>query len=283
MRKLFPLVSEPANLVTAAVATPQAFEWRPLLPAGDAPPAARALDEALAAPALLPPGPLGVPPSGPEARAAKSAGYGIDEIVEEAEAILKDAQDEAARVVQAARREAAAERDRIYAECLAQARSEAQSSDDPERRAALDELDVAAEEVRTAAAVFNNLADQIKMACEQQLEALEQKLAEAVWGLAQQAIEREVTAHPEIVEDAVRRAVALQPVGEVTVRVHPADLPRVQGLLLEIQSHRNTGDMIEFEGDPNVERGGCVAVGTRGRIDEQPSATLQHLREQARE
>lgn len=57
----------------------------------------------------------------------------------------------------------------------------------------------------------------------------------------------------------------------LVVRVHPLDLPLMQGGALDPR--------LAFQGDAGVELGGCIVDGPRGTLDARLELQLQHLRE----
>jgi len=57
----------------------------------------------------------------------------------------------------------------------------------------------------------------------------------------------------------------------LVVRVHPLDLPLMQGGVLDSR--------LAFEGDAGIELGGCIVDGPRGTLDARLDLQVQHLRE----
>ncbi len=224
------------------------------------------------------PGLEGLDPAEALAAARKGTGYGIEQIVNEAEAILKDAQEEADRILAQAHQRALAEKERVYHEALDAARSEVAERDDPAQRQAMEELQSAADELRVGAAVLNRLHEQLEEAFAQRVASFEANLLDMAFEIARRVVGRELETQPELVLEHVREALGRLASGEVTVRLNPADLPIVQQALLELQAERNVGDLLAFEADARVERGGCVATGENGTVDTQPATKLQVLR-----
>lgn len=200
----------------------------------------------------------------------RGSGYGLDQIMTEAEAILRDAQDEADRLLSEARRRAQSERDQLWQEALDEARREV-AGEGSERRESADELG-------RAAALLGELAGQLQARAEERLSALEGELIERAFHIARKVVDREIETHPEVVLDSVRAALKRAGSGEMTVKLHPADLPIVQQALLELQAERSVGDLLSFEEDSNIERGGCLVVGDNGTINAQPGSKLEQLR-----
>ncbi|NUP99355.1 MAG: hypothetical protein HUU35_05810 [Armatimonadetes bacterium] len=200
----------------------------------------------------------------------RANGYGIDEIVHEAETIMRDAQEEAERLLGDARLKAERERERVYQQAMEQARAEVALAP-PGHAEATDEL-------RLAARSLAELTEQLQGAFEQRLAQLEEQLLETAFSIARRVLDRELQADPEVVVHAVREALGRLSSGDVVVRLNPQDLPIVQQYLLELQAERTVGDVISFEEDPRVERGGCLVSGESGSVDVQPGTKLQQLR-----
>ena len=214
-------------------------------------------------------------PSGGDA-AQKIGGYGIDHIVQEAERMIRDAEDKAERILDEARRTAKREEEQIFQEALEKARREAGEQPDPAREEALADLRHAAEALVAA-------ANAMQHAVVTKLEEMEHSLAVSAVDVAENIVGCAVSAEPEIVQRSVKDVLNRLSAGEVTLRLNPADLDTVKECLLELQAERSVGDVISFESDPNVERGGCVGSGESGNVQSLPSAKLAQLRAMAAE
>lgn len=198
------------------------------------------------------------------------AGYGLDQIMSEAEGILQEAEEQAERYLAEARLKLEAERTRLYEEALAEAR--AQLAADPQQLQA-------AEELRRATLAVGQLLEQLELVYQQRLAELEKQAVDGAFTLARMVLDQELQTRPEVVVGTVRQALQRAGSGELTVRLNPADLPVVQASLLELQAERNPGDLLSFQEDANVERGGCLVTGETGTVDAQPTSILSQLRE----
>lgn len=202
-----------------------------------------------------------------------SNGYGLDQIMNEAEAILAEAQAEADRI----RNEAEYAREREVAqlreEAAAEARAELAQQQDPMAGTAVEEL-------QAAARALSQAAQQVGAAWLEQQRQHEMELTEAAFMLARQVLGVELEARPELVVESVRDALGRLAPGESTVRLHPEDMPIVMRVLIELQTELNLSD-VSFEEDPRVERGGCLVVSESGTVDTQPSSKLAQLRQAA--
>lgn len=203
--------------------------------------------------------------------APRNSGYGIDQIVSEAEAIMRDAQEEADKLLAETRRKAQQEWDRIHREALETARAELQNQPDPDALPALEEL-------KAATLALKAIAEQVQERWQRQLDQMHDDLFKLGLEIARKVVGREIEQQPEIVVDQVHEALASQGSGELTVRVNPLDMPLIQQALLELQAERSVGDLLSFDEDPSVERGGCLVVGEQGTSNWQPSAKIDKIR-----
>lgn len=201
-------------------------------------------------------------------------GYGINEIVQEAERLIAEAEAQADAIRAAAHEAAGQETERRYAEALEQARREVREQADPEREQALEDLRHAAQALVTAAHAVQQQTDA-------HFAALEHQLAVSAVEVAGHLVGEAVQHEPAIVQRAVQEVLSRLSAGEVTLRLNPADLPAIQAALLELQAERSVGDIISFEADPRVERGGCIGQGESGTVESLPSAQLDQLRDLA--
>lgn len=103
-------------------------------------------------------------------------------------------------------------------------------------------------------------------------ESLEGQYIGLIKACCEKIIGQELKQHPESIVGVVRLALAeARQQREIIVRVHPDDvaaLERSKGKLLEMLARANT---IEVRADASVTRGGCVVVTELGTID----ATLE--------
>jgi flagellar assembly protein FliH len=217
----------------------------------------------------LPPG------HGPAAAAATPAagltvaGYGLQEIMEEAETIIRDAQAEADRLLAEAVAKAHGDQARLRETALAQARADL--ANDPEYAAAKTDL-------QHAAAALHDANDELRATWQRKIAECETAVLDTSFQIAKRVIGLEIETHPERVLQTVREALGRMSASDVTVRLNPADMPVVQRALLELQSERSAGDMLVFEEDARVERGGCLLTSEHGSVDAQPSTKLAQLR-----
>ena len=166
----------------------------------------------------------------------------------EARRILADAAREAEELRGRAEREAAELRDAAYREGLESALAE------------LNEILLEAHERRDSALA----------GAERDVLRLAVKLAEKIIG---REIERDDATLADIVSAALRHARQQE---ALTVRVNPADLPRVQ-------AHRDRLDpsgrarFIDLVADPRVGHGGCVIEGESGTVDARLDTQLRVL------
>ena len=145
--------------------------------------------------------------------------------------VVFDAQGEARRLLDEARRDADALREAARREGFAAGRQEALA------RITEDAVRLGVDRARSAAAA------------EGELRRLAVRIAEKI-------LARQLTLTPEAVTDVVRQALGAVRARRVTVRVHPDDLPLTQEI---------TG--AAFVADPLIERGGCIVDTGHGTVD----------------
>ncbi|MBI5834025.1 MAG: hypothetical protein HZB16_17160 [Armatimonadetes bacterium] len=206
--------------------------------------------------------------------AAQGAGYGLQEIMEEAEAIIKDAQVEAERVLAEAMAQAEGMRDQMFQMALEAARAELAQQADPE--AAL-----ATEDLRSAAQALQTTAEDLALQHQMHAARLEEAILDIAFEVAEKVLGTEVQARPELVVESVRQALVRMSDNDLTIRVHPDDMPIVQEAMWELRNERNTGDMLSFQQDARVDRGGCIVESENGSVDARLSTKLDLARSMA--
>ncbi|MBI2302775.1 MAG: hypothetical protein HYU66_28040 [Armatimonadetes bacterium] len=218
--------------------------------------------------------PLAEPPEEAAADPRRAApGYGLSEIMSEAEAIIREAEAKASRFETEAQVRIRAEEERIRQEALERARAEAAAAPDPARAEAVESLVSA---TRALAAARAEVLGQWQSIHQQ----LETDLTEAAFVLARQVVGQELRLRPELVVDSVREALGKVAPNGVTVRLHPEDLPHVMEVLVDLRAELGLGD-VDFAEDPRVERGGCLVTTENGTVDTQPGSKLEQLRSAA--
>lgn len=208
-------------------------------------------------------------PAQPRPARGALTGYGLDELVEEAAEIIAEAQAQAEQIVAEARRRAEAAHDELAAEALAEAK----------RQVAAEGVDAA--ELARIQRLFAQAVGELEARLEAHLAELQANVLKTAFEIAGTLVHSELTARPELVVESVRRALADAGAGELTVRIHPEDMPHVQAALLDLQRERKPDDYISFEADASIERGGCVVAGPNGAHDAQPGSKLARLRDMA--
>lgn len=172
------------------------------------------------------------------------------------------------------------------------------------RESALRELELEAERVLAKAhaegmeAGLNEGRAQLQSECQSQLEPLQALLTElpAAWNqfchkqiptmteicikAAESILHEQLTLEPERVAAIVRAAISHVPHGhELTVAVHPEDLPLLQ---LETLTTRST-DHVQLTPDPTLRRGGCRVESRQGVVDATTEGAMHRLARTLRE
>jgi flagellar assembly protein FliH len=99
---------------------------------------------------------------------------------------------------------------------------------------------------------------------------VEDEVAAAAFAIAEAVLDREHAVAKTPGRDALARAMALAPVGDAVVRLHPDDVATLGKL--------QTGREIRVVADPTVERGGAVAEVGACTIDAQICSALERVR-----
>ncbi|MBI5516691.1 MAG: flagellar assembly protein FliH [Deltaproteobacteria bacterium] len=168
---------------------------------------------------------------------------------DEVRAMLQRAAQEAEETRARARAEALAHREAALAEALGQARVEAVAL----------LVDARARASRTLAEA------------EAELATLALEIARAVLG-------REAASGPEVLRDVARRALSrVRQARRVVLRVHPEDLPWAEADARRWLPAGMVPEVLAFEADPGVARGGCLVDTELGRVDARIDAQLAAL------
>ncbi len=105
----------------------------------------------------------------------------------------------------------------------------------------------------------------------------EREVVELCLSIARKVVQRELETREDsvvyLVKEALRAAVTN---GKIKVRLNPADMEIVLGLESELESYTKAFSGVEFLGDDDVSRGGCVVDTGCGEVD----ATIDGLFEE---
>lgn len=160
-----------------------------------------------------------------------------------------DAQQEARALLEQARTASAAERERGYAEGLAQARESS----------AVQTVALRAEAVRLRAEAGDRL---IRLAVE----------------LAERILRRELRQHPDSIEDLARAALSeVAWCQQITLRLHPDDAQRLTTAQPRLAAALDPGAELRLEADPKLSPGACVVETESGDVDASVEVQLAAL------
>lgn len=177
-----------------------------------------------------------------------------------ADALIRAARDEAQVLIESARGEA----DTLRAQAREQGAAEAHTETATERERLAAELQAAYAELN---------AERERFMREAEPEMLKLSLA-----VAEKVIGREVSTHPEIVLDLIRRSLKrLKDKSELRVRVNPDDLQAVREARADLLAAVDGIEKLELADDRRVGRGGCVIESPNGAIDARISTQLHEL------
>lgn len=182
-----------------------------------------------------------------------------EQALAEAEAIVAQAHEEAARI------RAQAELDGLAA---AQATLAARTAESPDR---------AADESSDGGPLIP-LARQLERLRDDFLRRWERDAVRLAIAVARRVVRREAVEDPQIALELVRESLELaagQP--RVVVSLHPLDLARLDAPLRRLVQELGRTASVEFVGDAQIEPGGCRLTSDQGRIDQQFAAQLQRI------
>jgi flagellar assembly protein FliH len=177
-----------------------------------------------------------------------------------AERALACAQAEAARLTEAARAEADSIRERAREQGLA----EAQQAITTERECMVQQLTLSTEELQIEREGF--------------LRQAEPEILKLSFAIAEKVIGREVSEHPDIVLDLIRKSMKrLKDKAELRIRVNPEDLQLVREARAELLASVDGVEKIEVSDDRRVGRGGCIIESPNGTLDARIATQLGEL------
>lgn len=192
-----------------------------------------------------------------------------------------DWQHEAVIVLEQARQEA--ER------CLDEAQQQAEAIRQEAYNAGFEQgTQMAQQKVETR---FASLFTSLQQACEdlvvvrtQTLRQAEDDIITLAFRVAEKILGAESCLNPAVLTAVLPRALEhLIAPGQVTVRIHPADLERAQALQQDGLSPCGPGSTIQLQADEGVGRGGCVIESVFGTIDARLEAQLAEVEQRCRE
>ena len=162
------------------------------------------------------------------------------------------------------------------AAAMAVAREEGLRAAQSEVAAAVAAHHAATRELQLAAAAMERATASLVLHDGESIAEVQDQAVMFAVSLAEELLGRELASCDDLVIAAVERAMNLMPDrGEVTLRLHAADLQVVAGFAAGMA---NLADRVALAPDPAVERGGCVAVIGPLRIDAQLAPALERVR-----
>lgn len=124
---------------------------------------------------------------------------------------------------------------------------------------------------------LRTMAQQLEAPLREQHDALEAQLLKLVGDISRAVIGGELASRPELMQDAVRRALEVLPQeGALSFSVHPDD----ETLVLELRERE--GAAWEVRADPSIARGGLVARGANSYLDYRVEPRLDEVLAQLR-
>jgi len=191
--------------------------------------------------------------------------------IQAAEVAAELPQDPAEQALAAARAEAAA--------LLMTARSEAEHIHRCARAEGLAEAQAGlAQERQQLAAQHEAAVAEINVERERFLREAEPELLKLSFAIAEKVIARQVSEHPDIVLDLIRKSLRrIKDKSELRIRVNPEDLQLVKEARADLLAAVDGVEKIEVGDDRRVGRGGCIVESSNGTLDARIATQLREL------
>ncbi|MBF0169660.1 MAG: hypothetical protein HQK87_01000 [Nitrospinae bacterium] len=182
------------------------------------------------------------------------------------EEILNKSSDEAARMIAAARAEAAAIAETARKEGFAAGKKEGYAAGQNTARPLIDSMTALVRELTAARGEFYRNA-------EGEMIDLVVAVSKTVFGVL-------VEAEPSLVRNVIIEAVdKLQAKEELNIKVAPDDLAEAEKVRPQLSEMVENIDRVTFAADPNLVRGGCLVETNIGAIDARIETQLETVRE----
>ena len=127
------------------------------------------------------------------------------------------------------------------------------------------------EDLKNILGYFDQYKKELLWEAEQSFVLLAVKLAEKI-------VQRNIEISPEMVKNTV--ASALETVSQTTnisIRVSPDDISIIEELKGELEYVLGRFDSVRFQPDVNIQRGGCLVLTERGKVDAQIEVQLERI------
>ncbi|MBE3574840.1 MAG: hypothetical protein IMW99_05230 [Firmicutes bacterium] len=138
--------------------------------------------------------------------------------------------------------------------------------------------EAARSEVLAQCQLVARMAQELAQDRQQLLEAVAGDVVKLAWAIAEKIVHGQVQSDPELVQRTVRSV--LSQLGDdtrVVLRVNPAELEQVLNWEPRFRTLLSTAAQLEIRGDPQVERGGCVAESAGTQVDGRLSTQLAEV------
>jgi flagellar biosynthesis/type III secretory pathway protein FliH len=196
---------------------------------------------------------------------SRSAERLVDEARRRADAVIRAAQEEARRVVEAARAEARVQgREEGRREGAAAARTEVVQELSPR--------------IESMVAAWSAALEQYRVAEETMRDAAARDVVEFALEVARKVVLRTIAQDPGLVRDQVVEALrGLARRRAVEVRIHPADRAFVEEIVPRLASAVEGCEHVQLVEDEAVQRGGCLVRGGAGQVDARVATQLDAI------
>jgi type III secretion system HrpE/YscL family protein len=127
-------------------------------------------------------------------------------------------------------------------------------------------------------AVFVTAAAELDRARDQTLDQLKPQLTLIAMAAAKHIVGRELESRPELAAQIAAPLIErLRRASLVRLRVHPSDAPLLELQLETLRDRAKLAGRLQIEPDPELSRGGCIAISEVGSLDATLDGRLQLL------
>ncbi len=203
--------------------------------------------------------------------------YNVEDVQSRARDYLEQIQQEAAAILAAAKQEA------IHIREQARQAGEAQAAAAIEQKIQQAAQQLSDARCRTAIAACESTVNQLTQDTTAWLTRWRNQTIELAARIAEKILRRELQDHDETLRVWMEEAiVAMRDVRELRVLVHPDDFSVAGRFLQQMAKAIPQAASVEILPDPEIKAGGCVVRSSHGQLDQQLESQLQRLVEQLR-
>lgn len=203
--------------------------------------------------------------------AFRQVAYDLTDMAAEADDYLGNVRREASKIVEQARRDAAA------------VRQEAEAAGRKAAEQAIERIldEKIAKQMKTLTPALAAAAAQIQDAKQGWLEQWEQRAVALAAAMAERLVRGELARRPEISLQWIREALELvSGSGEFAIHLHPGDFETLQRQAAQLAAAMHPTATVRLTADPTVTPGGCRVATEFGNVDMQIETQLERIKQE---